>query len=350
MQKSPIEWTDYTSNPIYAINIETGKRGHHCVHANELCIHCYAESINLRWGTGLEFIAQNDDKVRFGLSVKELEALRALDIRLQKKGERANVFVGDMTDIFQKKIPRAFLMEMFDYFRMFRALTLQLLTKRAVEMLEFIDAYRKHLDMTEQEFKQDFQHVHMGISVGTQKTYDKDIWKLLRAPFDVLWLSIEPLLGPIDLALDCIEKSDQSPFYFHNRKAIHPCGFECGGHDISGSVGWIVVGGESGSGARPLHPDWIRALRFQCLAAGVPFFFKQWGNFRPASRPITSGVLVQLNGEHRKVIFHKLAERQQAEDVGAALMSHFSSKKMAGRELDGRTWDELPVVAQVAQD
>src|ERR1041385_5119426 len=179
--KSSIEWTDYTSNPIYAINIATGKRGHHCVHKNPLCEKCYAESINLRWGTGLRFIAQNSDKVSFVLSVKELDALSKLDVRLLKRGERAKVFMFDMTDIGLPDIPRHFVFEVLDRIATVCALTVQLLTKRPDEVLSIVKEYcAARGDMPPEKFKEIFAHVHMGARVGTQRTADEDIPKLIQ--------------------------------------------------------------------------------------------------------------------------------------------------------------------------
>lgn len=330
--KTSIEWTDYTSNPIYAINTATGKRGHHCVHVNTLCVHCYAESLNLRWGTGLRFIAQNSDKVHFALSLKELDELSRLDARLQKKGETARVFMFDMTDIGLKIIPRHFLFEVLDRIATFRALTVQLLTKRSHELLGSLKEYcAARGDMDPKKFKAIFKHVHMGASVGDQKTADAEIPILLRlsAYFEVIWLSVEPLLGSIDLS------------------QAHPCGYYCdpgedgGGHhdhdfwtpQINTTVKWVVVGGESGSGARPTHPKWVRSLRDQCVDAGVKFFFKQWGAYLPAE----DAMKLNLNGAHEYVSAHEGCQ-------GLSQLMVRVGKKAAGRLLDGRTWDEMPEV------
>jgi protein gp37 len=127
-------------------------------------------------------------------------------------------------------------------------------------------------------------NVWLGVSVETQQWADIRIPALLDTPAAVRFLSCEPLLGPIDL---------RGRFAFP--------------HVAATQIGWVIAGGESGAGARPMHPDWARSLRDQCAAAGVPFMFKQWGSYDQWGRHL--------------------------------------SKKLAGRELDGRTWDEYPAGA-----
>lgn len=275
--KSPIEWCDYTSNPIYAVSVETGKRGHHCVHKNALCENCYAESINLRWGTGLRFIAQNNDKVRFGLNVAELDALSKLDARLLRKGETARVFMFDMTDIALPGIPRHLVFEVLDRIATFQALTIQLLTKRPDEMLSVLKEYcAGRGDMSPEAFKKIFGHVHMGASVGTQKTADKDVPTLLHlAPyFVVLWLSIEPLLE--SLSLQRLPNGDSSYRIDALRGRLYGT-ITRDIHSIDARIGWGVIGGESGAGCRIARLEDLRDVCRQFAAAGVPYFVKQLG-------------------------------------------------------------------------
>jgi len=288
--KSSIEWTDYTSNPVYAINIETGKRGHHCVHKNPLCENCYAEAINLLWGTGLRFIAQNGDKVRFALSEKELDELSKLDARLLRKGEAAKVFMFDMTDIGLPGIPRAFIFEVLDRIATFKALTVQLLTKRPVEVWCIVWEYCCERRITAERFKRLCGHVHMGASVGTQRTADEDIPELLKLAmfFDVLWLSIEPLLEDLDIGrfLCCpwcaheTPKTDDAGTTWHDLNGVSmPCPTPATGRGRAvNNIAWAVIGGESGAGARQTSVDAIKNVSAQFEAAGVPRFIKQVGS------------------------------------------------------------------------
>ena len=189
-------------------------------------------------------------------------------------------------------------------------------------------------------------NVWLGVSVENQQAADERIPLLLQTPAAVRFLSCEPLLGSVS-----IER-----FLLRDRYFMAQCS-KCGwigssefsegnswdlsealcprchtdiedAPDDSASVSWVIAGGESGPGARPMHPAWVRLLRDQCQAAGVPFFFKQWGEWAPN------------NLKSRKVKEHLFQT-----EPGAPLHAMFKvGKKAAGRLLDGRTWDEMPEV------
>lgn len=255
--KTGIEYVQYTSNPIYAVRLDNDKRGWHCVHASPGCEHCYAEALNKRWGTGLTFVAQNDDKIRFGLSMKEIDALLALDARLQKRGETARVFVGDMLDIFHKTVPDFMLAEFFGALERCTALTILTLTKRAGRQRDFLSKRWAG--------KEPPARIHVGVSAEDQRRADERIPLLLQTPAAVRWISAEPLLAPLDISLYLASGFEEPP------------------HDDV--VGWVVVGGESGAGARYTYVENVRGVTAQCEAAGVPVFVKQLG-----SRPVVSNL------------------------------------------------------------
>jgi protein gp37 len=138
--------------------------------------------------------------------------------------------------------------------------------------------------------------VWLGVSVENQDAADARIPDLLATPAAVRFLSVEPLLGPVDLNVAAWGKGlPRPPADIQVRQMATVNGMRL----PLRALDWVIVGGESGPGARPMHPDWVRSLRDQCVAAGVPFFMKQWGGVR---------------------------------------------KKLRGRILDGRTWDEMPKV------
>ncbi len=184
-------------------------------------------------------------------------------------------------------------------------------------------------------------NVWIGTSVENQAAADERIPILQQIPAAVRFLSIEPLLGPVDISrMLTLHKGvhwgsgDKCPvtphhFCYCSRKNCHP-------------IDWVIVGGESGPlGARPMHPDWARSLRDQCNAAGVPFFFKQWGEWaqeseRNVDREIKGALLkVTQSGETYGIC-------TASPDVYAWMRR--VGKKAAGRVLDGRTWDEFPEV------
>jgi len=159
--------------------------------------------------------------------------------------------------------------------------------------------------------------IWLGVSVEDQKRADLRIPALLNTPAAVRFLSCEPLLGPVDLTQAVVTMGSQRG---HGLTAswVHAGG--CCQRGLHG-IAWVITGGESGPRARPMHPDWARSLRDQCTAAGVAFFFKQWGEWTPLDPGTAPGHEVRA--------------------YPGALLQRVG-KKAAGRELDGRTWDEYP--------
>ena len=176
-------------------------------------------------------------------------------------------------------------------------------------------------------------NVHLGVSVEDQLTADERIPLLLQTPAAVRWISAEPLIGPIGL----------SRWVFDREKAIIDCmnGPSACNWDQADSVvpyplDWVVAGGESGPKARPTHPDWLRSLRDQCKAAGVPFLFKQWGEWSASWGGGThlvypDGRCVPGHHDHPDAWKHKTAEPMMR-----------AGKKYAGRLIDGVLHDEYP--------
>ncbi len=236
-QKSTIEWTGSTWNPI------TG-----CVKISPGCMHCYAERMAKR----LQAMGQPNYANGFKLALHE----HALELPLKWKKPQT-IFVNSMSDLFLKDVPVRFIKRVFEVMGKAPQHTFQVLTKRA-DRLYALSAELPWMP-----------NIWMGVTVENND-YTHRIDHLPQTGAYLKFLSIEPLLGPIPhLDLDGID--------------------------------WVIVGGESGPGARPMQPEWVMDIRNQCKSAGVPFFFKQWGGVR---------------------------------------------KKKAGRELEGRTWDEMPVISR----
>lgn len=234
---SSIEWTEATWNPL------TG-----CTKISPGCKHCYAERMALR----LQAMGQRNYVSGFELTLHE----DAHDLPLRWKKPQT-IFVNSMSDMFHADVPAEFIIGAFDVMQRAAWHRFQVLTKRSERLLRL----NEQLPWSE--------NIWMGVSVEND-AYINRIEHLRHTDAAVKFLSLEPLLGPLDgLRLDGID--------------------------------WVIVGGESGPGARPIKPEWVTSIRDQCVENNVPFFFKQWG-----------GVW----------------------------------KKRFGRELEGRTWDQMPKAKQ----
>lgn len=230
---SRIEWTESTWNPV------TG-----CTKISPGCKNCYAERLAKR----LKAMGQPNYRNEFELTVHE----QTLSVPLKIKKPQI-IFVNSMSDLFHEAVPFDYITKVFNIMAMAKWHTFQVLTKRS-ERLEELSPYLTWTD-----------NIWMGVSVENED-YLYRVDHLRNTEAHVKFLSLEPLLGPLyDLDLR--------------------------------SIDWVIVGGESGRGARPMNECWVEEIRDQCLETNTPFFFKQWGGI---------------------------------------------NKKKAGRVLNGRTWDEIP--------
>jgi len=232
---SNIEWTESTWNPV------TG-----CTKISTGCLHCYAETMSKR----LKAMGQPNYANGFEVTLHP----DAVELPLKWKKPQT-IFVNSMSDLFHEDVPLGFIREIFNIMNRAHWHRFQVLTKRPERLAEM-----NHLVTWS-------QNIWMGVSVERAR-YMQRIDLLRECSASIRFLSLEPLLGPL-----------------HNLNLT--------------KIGWVIVGGESGAGARPMKPEWVMDIRDQCQTAGVPFFFKQWG------------------GVH---------------------------KKRAGRQLDGVTWSQLPMM------
>lgn len=272
-----ISWTDWSSNPLYVTHNETGKRGWHCVRVSNGvdpsgCDHCYSASMNMgRFGTGLDFIAENDDKVTWHLNEEELRAWA-------RKGKPGRVFPFDMTDLFHHRIPREFVVRAFAAMLLSPKLTFQVLTKRPGAMRAFLSSGERQGEVIAQaivyshEWRVPYPYLESanpfplinvwpGTTVATQKDAAARLGDLKRTPAVCRWVSLEPQLEAVDLLP-----------YFES----HPGMAARAGHVDQGRIHWVVQGGESDSD-RPFREEWADAMRLQCRHAGVAYFLKQMG-------------------------------------------------------------------------
>lgn len=265
MKNSHIEWTDHTFNPWEG-----------CTKVSPGCAHCYAESRNARFGGGT---APNWGKgaPRRRTSVSNWNQPLKWDREAAASGVRPRVFCASLADWLDDEVPIEWLADLLDLIRRTPNLDWLLLTKRPQNWRSRIDhASTSLIDAPElYEWLEAWMlgtppaNVWVGTSVENQPMADARIPLLLEIPAAVRFLSMEPLLGEVRPALRCTRDTNGDG--------------DCDRHpDGCPSIHWVIVGGESGPHARPMRPDWARSIRDQCKAAGVPFHFKQWGEWAPS--------------------------------------------------------------------
>lgn len=338
-----IEWTNATWNPI---------RG--CTRVSEGCRNCYAEVMAARfsdpgqWGHGLArrvALPGGGTDHRWTGEVALVE--EALDLPLRWRRPR-RIFVNSTSDLFHEKVPDDWIDMVFAVMALAQQHTFQVLTKRPERMRDYFLGRRLNFgrasealhEMTHPCSEDDHDwavdqldafdasgrplpNVWLGTSVEDQATANARIPHLLDTPAQVRFLSCEPLLGPV--ALDMILTPEMGVYALTGVRSdgSGPSGFSRGPR-----IDWVICGGESGPGARPMHPDWARSLRDQCTLDRVPFFFKQWGDWEPR-RGFACPDDLPREG------WHHFDPECSMRRVG---------KKRAGRLLDGREWSDFPGV------
>lgn len=343
--KTGIEWTDATWNPT------TG-----CDQVSPGCDNCYALTMAKRLKAMGSPAYQQDGDARtsgpgFALQIHE----DRLDQPLRWTKPR-RIFVNSMSDLFHPKVSDEFIARVFAVMALADRHTFQVLTKRPKRMRSllnserFEDMFAEALYTTEHPCGEEsaepagsapgpLPNVWLGTSVEDQQRADERIPELIDTPAAVRFLSMEPLLGPVDLTewIDADWRCSGCRAFFPG-SLLETCP-ACGRSNYwTGSLPklhWVIVGGESGPGAHPMHPEWARDLRDQANASGVPFLFKQWGEWSPSQGRATDQILMWPDGSHRPDTGPPWtpAGWSNLERVG---------KHAGGRELDGRTWDEFP--------
>ena len=312
MRNTNIEWCHHTVNFWWG-----------CVKVSLACLHCYAETLAKLFSRGKASWGSNG--LRWIRTVAALRELRKLDKDARKRGVVERVFINSMSDTFED---RRDLDEARDALFFFGAgltnLQLLLLTKRPENIRRMVPPSWLEPGGWPARF-------WIGTTVENQATANERIPILLDVPARVRFLSMEPLLGPVDLRrieLPGYQESLATYNCLNGNYRADGMNEPAGGGQ---TVHWVIVGGESGAGARPIYPLWAADLRDQCARADVPYFFKQWGEFLPADLALAR----QLPGAHEYVRAHEGCQAipQLMFRVG---------KKAAGRELDGQLHDAVP--------
>ena len=332
--KTGIEWTEATWNAIAGCSV-----------VSKGCKNCYAMKVAHRLAQiektagkygGLTQVVNGNIVWNGELRLDEQALLQPL------KWTRARlIFVNSMSDLFHENVPDAWIDRVFGVMARCPHHTFQILTKRAARMRE----YMKNLPNRQADFNCDagldgavfpLPNVWLGVSVEDQPCANERIPLLIDTPAAVRFLSCEPLLEPVDLTKMPFAEGDErhtwdaltgQALMFADGVDGHPDMTIRLDKPIYPHIDWVIVGGESGPGARAMQPEWARSLRDQCVRAGVKFHFKQWGEWMPEPD------LASEWQEHYELL-------GQWEGVCRRV-----GKKAAGRMLDGRTWDEMPGVA-----
>lgn len=355
--KTRIEWADATVNAING-----------CTVTSPGCTHCYAMKQAHRFDARRGLTRQSNGGMVWTGEVRLNE--KALLQPLSWKRPR-RIFWNAHGDTFHESVPDEWIDRMLAVCALTPQHTHMILTKRAGRMREFITdpaaprrIARVIVDMLiNKQVKYDEQtwpvisegdidapsdilirwpllNVWLGVSVEDQTRADERIPDLIATPAVVRFLSCEPLLGPVDLG-NVYPTKDVHGTYLH--------------HAPITQLDWVIAGGESGTGARPMHPDWARSLRDQCAAAGVPFHFKQWGEWVPIDGPTVRGCFKRSwpIGERPSAPLEMLehsGRRHAHGSIGGPTVYHAYliakvGKKRAGRLLDGIEHNGVPKVA-----
>lgn len=333
--KTGIEWTDAAWNPV------TG-----CTKVSAGCKHCYAE----REWPRLQHLPAYAGRAFTDVVPHANRLEQPLRWRRPRR-----IFVNSMSDLFHPDVPEGFIDKVFAVMAIAQQHTFQILTKRPDRMraylsygaraeivgieAEALSGLDRHTESMSQRWTFPLSNVWLGVSVEDQATVDERIPLLLQTPATVRWISAEPLLGPVSLPFERIGHWNALAI-----KSNQPWS--------TTRLHWVVVGGESGPQARPMHPAWARGLRDQCAAAGVPFLFKQWGEWAPRSEcyhTLTSGKAaadidpsatkwpcIRLTGTGNNG--RNLANSCDGDDCYMQKVG----KKLAGRLLDGALHDGYP--------
>lgn len=337
-ERSSIEWCDSTFNPWIG-----------CTRVSPACDHCYAaastpaRTLGIAWGAGqprrrtapatwqlplrwnARPFAECDECGWRGerLAMVWGKSCPAPGCKGLPAPARRRVFCASLADVFDNEVPASWRADLFSLIRATPNLDWLLLTKRIGNVVRMMDEAGGWSGWGVERLRvsrHPLPNVWLGATICNQTEADRDVPKLLAVPAAVRFLSMEPLLGRVDLCEHLGMWWNQTMGCFESTSSrFNPCRLD-----------WVIVGGESGPDARPMHPDWARSVRDQCAAAGVPFLYKQWGCWAPSETwpddvVIPSGTTYYLSS---------------ASDDRHAMWN--VSKKAAGRTLDGALHNGFP--------
>jgi protein gp37 len=306
MENSKIEWCTATFSPFWG-----------CVKVSPGCKNCYAENLAGRFG----YDVWGKFKPRRMMSDSTWAQPLAWNRKAEKSGQPFRVFCGSMCDVFEygAYMAEAYLGEqrlrLWKLIEQTPALTWMLLTKRPEAVNDLVPALWSHGRWP--------ANVWIGASVEDQLAADQRIPELLKIQAPVRFLSVEPMLGPVDLR----------PYLSHSDEREEP-------------INWVIVGGESGPRARPTHPRWVWDIQYDCTTRGISFFFKQWGTWKPV--PIAELSSEYTHSKTRWISYqgHLLDGKPIAPEPAILIDGYWPvmnvGKAVAGRQIEGEEWSQFP--------
>ncbi len=351
-ENTKIEWADHTFNPWLG-----------CAKVSPACDHCYAEGWAKR--SGMVQWGPNADRRR--TSEATWRQPIKWNAEAERLGIRYRVFCASLADVFDNEVPADWRVDLFDLIRKTPHLDWLLLTKRIGNARGMIEAYIAQADIgySVPFAAWPWPNVWLGATICNQEEADRDIPKLLATPAAKRFLSMEPLLEPVDLRhlnkdrevneVDCLQPDTWEEEIARWRDTGEDWEEEFEDHygvdlskGLSGpmhpGVNWVIVGGESGHNARPMHPNWATGLRDQCLATGIAFCFKQWGEWR---EPLVGEEFDTSMGRAAKPPAFILSQAGTVHCFESTNIVNGKTvikvgKKAAGRLLDGQEWNGVP--------
>jgi protein gp37 len=373
---TPIEWTNWNWNPFVG-----------CTKVSEGCRNCYAMRMASRianaaqralrdgkpltdvqeayrkvvmWKRGGKTPADNHDVAvaKWNNEIAVIESVLMLPLRWKT---RRIIFADSMSDLFHEKVTDADLDRVYAIMSLCPHLTFQILTKRPERAARYLNDPMTWVrvnavlwSMCKPVLKGagpvKLPNVWLGTSCEDQPAADARILWLLQCPAAIHFLSLEPLIGPIDLTRVAQASKGLSTRWIDalagDAWVSGPNGTEIYAGVPHGAIDWVIVGGESGPGARAMHLDWARSLRDQCVAGRVRFFFKQFGAWLPGEAEREGDQILRVAYQHGRTYEGDPGANSRIHVEGDFVYLHLS-KHDSGRLLDGRTWDEMPEAVNV---
>lgn len=318
-ENTNISWCDHTFNPWVG-----------CERISPACDLCYAATWAKRAGHPELWQGERRRTTR-----ENWKQPLKWDAAARAAGKRVRVFCASLADVFDNAVPMEWRVDLFELIGKTTNIDWLLLTKRIGNANRMLDEVMDVMSCGLQRWGEPvtWPNLWLGATIANQAEADRDIPKLLATPARVRFLSVEPMLGSVDLSawlpIECVYPSGNP--WRRRTKFGEP----------EPEIHWVIAGGESGGKARPSHPDWFRSLRDQCAAAGVAFHFKQWGEFLPRTADEADPFLHDVSDSKLYWSDGQKWDRFDGQRGGVELVARVG-KKAAGRMLDGQLWDQFP--------